>query len=349
MLEGKAEQTTLRWGGFIADQLGYLRINRELWRNCRSFAKENSVPASEFLTAVREAFRYSLKDPFSILSLPTFLLYRLTLGRLEPGLVSEITYWRHLHRVWGTKSRNVSDVKTITRRILDSDSIPDIGYNVNGHYFDKNWERVQVKELIDFMGDSLIVVKRDYSERGRHVKVLPANELPAFNPKEFGNFVIQRKTNQHKFLNRIRNGSAVTLRLLTAFPEGKSNPTVISSLAKSDSDPKSKEFLQIVIDPNTDSFVGSGINAKWGKVPLENLGLTIHQEIPGLKEAKELVLGLHSKFPHFQLIGWDIGIDEIGKPWIFEWNADHPGIVFHQSVLGAVLARAGLDLTARAR
>jgi hypothetical protein len=349
MLEGKAEQTTLRWGGFIADQLGYLRINRELWGGCRSFAKENSVPVSEFLVAIREAFRYSLKDPFSILSLPTFLLYRLTLGRLEPGLVSEITYWRHLHRVWGTKSRNVSDVKTLTRKLLDSDSIPDIGYNVNGHYFDKNWDRVQVQELIDPLGDSIIVVKRDYSERGRHVQMMPANELPAFNSKEFGDFVIQRKIHQHKFLDRFGNGRSVTLRLLTAFPEGKSNPAVISGLVKSDADPKSMEFLRIVIDPNTDTFVGFGVNAKWGRVPLENLGVTIHEEIPGLKKAKGLVLGLHSKFPHFQLIGWDIGIDETGKPWIFEWNADHPSIVFHQSVLGPVLARAGLDLTARAR
>ena len=349
MLEGKAEQTTLRRGGFIADQLGYLRINRELWGDCLSFAKENSITFSEFLAAFREAVSYSLKDPFSILSLPTFLLYRLTLGRLEPGLVSEITYWRHLHRAWGTRSKCVSDVKTLTRKLLNSDAIPDIGYNVNGHYYDKNWAQVEVTKLIEPLAETLIVVKRDYSERGRHVKVMPASDLAAFNSNEFGDFVIQRKITQHEFFDQLGKGSSVTLRLLTAFPQGKSVPEVASGLVKSDADPKSNDFIRVVIDPSTDCFVGFGINSNWGRVPLDKLGLNSTQEIPGLKQAKKLVLELHSKFPHFQLIGWDIGIDQSGKPWIFEWNADHPGIVFHQSVLGPVLARAGLDLTARAR
>lgn len=349
MLESKAEQFTLRSGTFLADQLGYWRINLELLKDSRSYIKENSIPASESLAAAWDALKFSLKDPWQLLSFPSYLLYRLTLGKLEPGLVSEVAYWRHLHRVWGSKSRNVSDVKTLTRKLLDSDALPDLGYFVKGNYFDKNWNHVGQSDLIGTLGNSQIVVKRDYSERGRHVITMSPEELSNFDSKDFGDFVVQRKIQQHDFFTSFGNGNLMTLRLLTAFPDGNARPEVVSGLVKSDADPKSHVFLRIVIDPSTGRFVGFGINARWGRVPLENLGLSQSLEIPGLAAAKELVLQLHAKFPHFQLIGWDLGIDESGKPWIFEWNADHPGIVFHQSVLGPILAKAGLDLKAKAK
>ncbi len=48
-------------------------------------------------------------------------------------------------------------------------------------------------------------------------------------------------------------------------------------------------------------------------------------EIPSYHEAVETVKRLHLQLPFFNLIGWDVAIDENGDPVVIEWNAK-PGL-----------------------
>ena len=43
-------------------------------------------------------------------------------------------------------------------------------------------------------------------------------------------------------------------------------------------------------------------------------------EIPSYHKAVETVKGLHYQLPFFNLIGWDVAIDEEGDPVVIEWN-----------------------------
>lgn len=54
-------------------------------------------------------------------------------------------------------------------------------------------------------------------------------------------------------------------------------------------------------------------------------------EIPSYHEAVETVKRLHFQLPFFNLIGWDVAIDEAGDPVVIEWNSC-PGL--SQSAFG---------------
>lgn len=45
-------------------------------------------------------------------------------------------------------------------------------------------------------------------------------------------------------------------------------------------------------------------------------------EIPSYHQALETVKRLHYQLPFFNLIGWDVAIDEVGDPVIIEWNVN---------------------------
>ena len=54
-------------------------------------------------------------------------------------------------------------------------------------------------------------------------------------------------------------------------------------------------------------------------------------EIPSYQQAIETVKRLHYQLPYFNLIGWDVAIDEEGDPVVIEWNA---GVGLSQSAYG---------------
>lgn len=349
MLEGRSEQVTTAVATVVGNFFAYRRINRELWQYCRSLVRHNSVSKRGVLIALVEAFVYTIRTGESLGALASFTFYRLVHGSLPEGLVSEISYWRDLHKIWGGQSRMVSDVKTLTRKLLGSNSVPDVGYLVNKMWFDRDWNTTSVEELALTLEKVEIVVKRDYSERGKHVRFMLGADLPASEIALVGDYVVQRAIKQHPELDKLSSGPQVTLRLLTAFVGGSLEPRIVSALVKYDTEFRAHESLRIVVNPKNNRLHNFGIDRNWKIVPLSELNVNQEFAVPGIVEAKKLVIDLHSKFPHFQLVGWDLGVDQDSKPWIFEWNADHPGILFHQAWLGPVLGQAGFDLSERFR
>jgi hypothetical protein len=240
----------------------------------------------------------------------------------------------------------VSDVKTLSKKLLATERLPDIGYYVNGCFYDRNWSAVAVKELVQLMPFEKIFLKRDYSERGRHVIPMDTTKLQEFDARGFGDFVIQRQINQHGFFDVFGATSRSTLRLLTAAgPEG---PRVVATLVKVVSSGPDAAIRRVGVDQDS-GCLAWGLDENWKVIDFstgpEAGGLTV----PGFDEAKRLVISLHETFPHFQVIGWDVGIDEDETPWLFEWNADHPAILYPQILHGPVLIGSGLNLKEKFR
>ena len=48
----------------------------------------------------------------------------------------------------------------------------------------------------------------------------------------------------------------------------------------------------------------------------------------------ELCLALHSKVPHFTVIGWDVTLDQVEQIKLIEWNSNHPDIKFSEATTG---------------
>ena len=133
------------------------------------------------------------------------------------------------------------------------------------------------------------------------------------------------------------------MRLVSAFPSNSDGPRLVAGMIYFHQNVAQHRLLRIPVDLATNQIRPEGIDGNMKKFASEDIGVAAGQQLPGLEEAKSLVLDLHSRFPHFQLVGWDLGIDENGSPWIFEWNADHPAILYQQLFDGATLAKAGLD------
>lgn len=344
MLEGRAEQWILRAGQSLADQFAYRRINRDNWASISLFLKNNPLPLKPLLVAVLDSIQFAIFSLRSIRSTPGVLLYRLTRGVIEPDLVFPLIYWQKLHREWGGKARSTSDAKTLTKKLLDSDRIPDLGYFVNGNWFDKSWQQLPMQSLIGSFDVEDVVIKRDYSERGNHVLYMSVEELQTFPAESFGNFVIQRKIAQHRVFDDLAKGGRVTLRLLTAYPAKGAEVGVISGLVKYSEGGSHKDLIRVIIDLEKNRLLDYGFDGSWRKVSTKNPLVGDENSIPGLDEAKALVVSLHERFPHFQLIGWDLGIDHNGRAWIFEWNADHPAVLHHQIAKGPIFRNAGINL-----
>ena len=342
MLEGKPEIVALSLGKFLADRLAVLRINHGLRRDIYNFVKQNKISISFFLQLSLLAIRYSLKRKY-LPAWPTLLMCGLLYGRVDSGWISAPKYWTKFHRLWGSPVKAVSDVKTLTRKLSKSDQLPDLGYFIDGQFWNTNWEIVPLEDIVDSNMSDTFVVKRDYSERGKHVLELNKKEFLAFDFKTFGNCVIQRKINQLNLLSKLSGGSTVTVRVLTGMAKNSGDPQLLSCLLKFN-EPTSKVRRNFTIPIELESFKTKpfGYDEKFHRFELPLEFLNENTGFKWLEEAIQLAINTHRNFPHFRIIGWDIGIDELGKAWIYEWNADHPALIRAQGFYGPIFVRSGM-------
>lgn len=59
-------------------------------------------------------------------------------------------------------------------------------------------------------------------------------------------------------------------------------------------------------------------------------------QIPEWQNIKQLVVQTHYKLAHFQLINWDIAIQEDGTPIVVEYNLIDASVSFHQLNVGPI-------------
>jgi hypothetical protein len=263
-------------------------------------------------------------------------------GRLEDGWISKTRYWSKFHREWGGgQTRKVSDVKTLSRTLIKSNAIPDFAYFVNGHFYDLNWNITNLESLLENVRDRSFIVKRDFSERGRHVLKVSVAELLAFDFHSFGNSVIQNEVLLNTKFDYLSSDSPITLRIMTGINTSKGNINVIGMLLRYQEIQKDST-VRVPVDCSSLKLFGYYYDSGLKRRDLDLSGYSLDFLASELTNAVDLVLECHKKFPHFKVIGWDVGIDIDGRAWIFEWNADHPAIDFQQALHGAIFVNNGV-------
>lgn len=149
------------------------------------------------------------------------------------------------------------------------------------------------------------------------------------------NFQIQERLKQHERMNELNATSVNTIRILTYRSDmeilliysvvriGRSGQVI---------DNQSAGGISAIIgeDGKLGKYAFGGFSDD--KVEKTDSGVVLDGfVIPSYSEAVETVKRLHYQLPFFNLIGWDVAIDEEGDPVIIEWNAD-PGL--SQSAFG---------------
>lgn len=149
------------------------------------------------------------------------------------------------------------------------------------------------------------------------------------------NFQIQERLKQHVRMNELNATSVNTIRILTY--RSDMEILLIYSVVRIGRrgqviDNQSAGGISAIIgeDGKLGKYAFGGFSDD--KVEITDSGTVLEGfEIPSYSEAVETVKRLHYQLPFFNLIGWDVAIDEDGDPVIIEWNAD-PGL--SQSAFG---------------
>lgn len=261
---------------------------------------------------------YSRNGEFSVRYVPTCLyhsslIYRLNMRPLTMAYTDKCSYDNYLP--------DVRRPETIIR-------------NTNGYFFDerhpitknealercKNLKDVVIKpSMIGMWGTGVRIIS---TNNGRIDEKETVEEL--FDTfKE--NFIIQKKVIQHHEMSRLNPTSLNTLRVLS-YHHGD-EVVVLYAVVRIGRKDK-------LVDNETAGGINADICLDDGHIkdcaygtPSEKRILTTDIgtvlkgfEIPAFNDVISTVKELHKRLPYFNLIGWDFGVDDSGKPVLIEWN-----------------------------
>lgn len=237
--------------------------------------------------------------------------------------------------------RKISSIKTISKKILQTELLPDKFYLINNILYDENNKIIENEKIHKkiFEEEEELFLKSNDSSQSKGITKLKKNEFNLDVLLNSNNAVIQKSIKQHDWFNEIITGSVATLRITTV----KNNQGIIKlvgsflRIAKNKSeyvDPI--DTLRINVIDKEGTINNFGIDPDWKayyKHPITNYNFE-KQIIPNYKSAVKACIKIHENLPQVGIIGWDVAINKEGEPEIMEWNAGHPDIKFIEASSG---------------
>lgn len=272
---------------------------------------------------------------------PWLKVYTAFQGEFKEGWIPDNYIGRIVSPAMNGPWRGIGQFKTLSRRIVNSPSIPDLAYFIKGSWVSLEGEPVNLKQVkeICFQDFSHVFLKMDFSQQGKGIIKLDKSKFDGLDYSSLGDFVLQKPIKQHSFLEEISPGSVATLRVTTVKLAGNSAVNRLSGLrigSKGEEFITSKNSLRIPIFLKTGDFFESALKSDWSilsshpETGEKFKGLTF----PHFHKVVRYCEMLHDQFPHFQLIAWDVSVDDLGEVFIMEWNTDEPGIIYSEATIG---------------
>lgn len=229
--------------------------------------------------------------------------------------------------------------KAYSDKNLDDVLLPGVNHphyylkNINGYYYFEG-EAVSKEEAISRCGNlKEVIVKPSLDMQGHGVrKVSFENGVSDFDGHTVGevfdlykkDFLIQSAVKQHEGMNRLNPTSVNTIRIAT-YRSGMEVLLVYAVVRIGRKgqviDNQSAGGLSVKVCP--DGTLGKYAFGKSGDDRIEQTDTGVVLDgypIPSYEKAVETVKKLHYSLPLFDLVGWDISIDEAGEPVLIEWN-----------------------------
>lgn len=206
--------------------------------------------------------------------------------------------------------------------------------NINGYFYDdkKAITKEEALERCQELKD--VVVKPSLIGKwGRGVKLFSVENGIVSDGESISqllegygkNYIIQHKVEQHEALSRLNPTSLNTIRVLSY----RQSDEVFVLYAVVRIGRKGK-----TVDNESAGGINADIDLATGKIrkcaygtPAEKQIMTTDVgtvldgfQLPSVPEVLATVKELHRRLPYFNLVGWDFGIDQDGKPVMIEWN-----------------------------
>lgn len=281
---------------------------------------------------------------------PWLYFYTLFQGEFKEGWIPLNFYSTYILPDYGLT--RVSEVKTFSKVVFNTDALPDIAYFLNGKFYDKNYSRITLSDFREMVENQYgqVFAKGDHSLQGLSIHKLGVESITEETFNKIGPCVIQYPVQQHAFFAEMNPSSTGTVRITTVRNaageiefrtsylklgrEGKQWYQtahcvwigVINGHGELDPLGYTQDYRQVTEHPDT-------------KVTFSN------KHIPCFTDAVHLCVKLHTSVPHFPIIGWDVAIDHEERVKVLEWNAGipHPSIRFSEAVLGPCFTGLGWE------
>lgn len=321
-----------RWND-LYDQHNNERVGKGLQvlaNQGRTLSSSDEKKAEEYARSVLGSVNFA----------PWLKLYTAYRGEFLEGWIPDNYLGRVVCPAVNGEFRRLCVFKTLSRRILQSDALPDLVYFIKGNWISVTGEQMNLDQVKSYLFDrnESIYLKSDHSQQGLAVFKLDSKKFSEFNFNSVGDFVIQAPIIQHPFFDEFSPGGVATIRITTVKPIGqlaKNRLTTVRVGRKGQNVVQSQSSIRIPVGEDG-SFFEEGTGSDWTVFDSHpDTGAKFFgMAIPNFAEAVQLCEALHDRFAHFQLIGWDVCVEESGEVKIMEWNTDEPGIIFSEAANG---------------
>ena len=284
---------------------------------------------------------------------PWLYFYTLYRGDFHEGWVPQDFFQDvALDRVNGPY-RRICGARTLYKRLLGSDRVPDLLYCVKGQWTCPDGVPVDAAEVRDrlFTANRKVVVKLEGSAKGIGVTVETADSFSTEACARRGNLTVQRYVQQSDSLAAIYPDAVATFRVNTIKP-GAEPATCVGTFLRIGRDKAVVvDAMSIdvpVLDPS--GLLGPFATARdWHRLPSHpDTGFVFDgASVEGCSAAVAACEALHERLPQLGFIGWDATVDAAGEVHILEMNAGRPAIRFMEISLGPCLKNLNVERYAR--
>lgn len=221
--------------------------------------------------------------------------------------------------------------------------------NMNGYYYYENEPVSEEEAILRCQNLKNVIIKPSNKNHGRGVMLLTVKDgIANIESKTIGqifkdykkDFIVQEWVKQHERMAALNPTSVNTIRVLS-YRSGM-EVLIIYSVVRIGR-------MNQVVDNQCAGGISTTIDeeGKLGKkafggysednIEKTDTGIVLEgYQLPSYDKAIEMVKRLHLKLPFFNIVGWDVAIQEDGEPVLIEFNTN-PGL--SQSAFGSGMGK----------
>ncbi|ACB86095.1 sugar-transfer associated ATP-grasp domain-containing protein [Natranaerobius thermophilus] len=244
----------------------------------------------------------------------------------------------------------IANIKTLSKKIIDTNLIPDKFYFIDNTWYDENFNLIDVKyvkeQILKYAKEYYL--KKDGTSQGKGVTRIDKDNFNLLDISNLGDCVIQESVRQADWFDKIITGKVATIRITTVKGTDhrmKARASFLRVERQNSRLVKSENAVKIPIVDDKGTLGSHGLDSNWkrhSEHPDSKFEFN-NKKIPNFSKAVKACEELHAKIPHFTIIGWDTIITNYGEVKVLEWNAGHPGIKFSEALTGPCFCDMGWE------
>ena len=260
-------------------------------------------------------------------------------GIKDPRFIPQDIQYNILLPYYNTQKYNgVYGNKTLFDRFMPADIFPEtIAKRINGDFYDSRERFIDKETLVSLLSgyEEIIIKNAVETGQGKNVDRIALQSerdiLLALEKWESKNdYVIQKVVRQHPFFAQFNSSSVNIIRFNSFFHEGKvmiHTPVLRFGLPGHATDVayvNGEETVQLVGITDTGRIRDQIVYYDGRKKKLTDIVKDPIMQVPSWDAILDIIRTQAAKMPYYKLLGWDVTVNEDGKPVVIEYNIKFP-------------------------